>query len=405
MIYTPLVSRYDGAGDSAGLAWTGVARIHDRRVSGSAVLLASGLHLLTVGHLVDDFDFAAGEVVFETTDGTFTREILSVAAHPEFLVNSDGVWHDLAMVTLTQAAPAGAERYALYSGTDEVGNIATLVGYGQAQDIYGAMLTETQVTRKAGANIVDAVGTSLVRAGLQGSLFEQLFFDYDDGTTGHDTLGSLVGSIQLGLGGIEAMLTPGDSGGGLFIAQEGAQFLAGINSFVSRNELTDISAAADGSVGDMGAVTRVSSYTGWIEEETGQAQTPIGQSGNPPETATVPLQVAEGQGTWFLAQLTIAATEQATVDFFTRDGSAVAGLDYIPTSGTLALAEGERWARIFVQTLADNVTEGSESFSIVLINPHGAVFPAGRIELTAERTILDDLTLVGVTQLAGELFA
>ena len=405
MIYTPLVSRYDGAANSAGLAWTGVARIHDRRVSGSAVLLASGLHLLTVAHLVDDFDFAAGEVVFEAADGMFTREILSVEAYPEFLVNSSGVWHDLALVTLTQAAPASAERYALYSGTNETGNIATLVGYGQAQDIHGAMLTETQATRKAGANIIDAAGTSLVRAGLQGSLSGQLFFDYDDGTTGHDTLGSLLGTLQLGLGGIEAMLTPGDSGGGLFIAQEGAQFLAGINSFVTRNELTDISAAADGSVGDMGAATRVSSYTGWIEEETGQAQMPAGQNGNPPETATVPLQVEEGEGAWFLVQLTIAATEQATVDFFTRDGSAVAGLDYIPTSGTLALAEGERWARIFVQTLADNVAEGSESFFMVLTSPHGAVFPAGQIELTAERTLLDDLTLVGVTQLAGELFA
>lgn len=120
MIYTPLVSRYDGAGDSAGLAWTGVTRIHDRRVSGSAVLLTSGLHLLTVAHLMDDFDFAAGEVVFETTDGTFTREILSVVAYPGFSVNSSDVWRDLALITLTQSAPTVAERYALYSGTDEV---------------------------------------------------------------------------------------------------------------------------------------------------------------------------------------------------------------------------------------------------------------------------------------------
>jgi len=212
---------------------------------------------------------------------------------------------------------------------------------------------------------------------MAGEPFQTTFFDYDDGTTGHDSFGSLMGSPHLGLGGIEVMTTLGDSGGGLFIAQEGAQLLAGINSFVTRHELTDISVAADGSVGDMGAVTRGSSYKGWIEEETGQAQTPIGQSGTPPETATVPLQVAEGQGTWFLVQLTIAATEQATVDFFTRDGSAVAGLDYIPTSGALVLAEGERWVSIFVQTLADNLTEGSEDFSLVLTSPHGAVFPAG----------------------------
>ena len=48
--------------------------------------------------------------------------------------------------------------------------------------------------------------------------------------------------------------------------------------------------------------------------------------------------------------------------------------------------------------------EGNETFSLVLTNPHGAAFPAGQTELTAQRTILDDVTLVGVTQLAGELF-
>lgn len=404
MIYTPLLSRYDGTGGIAGPAWTGVVRVHDRRVSGSAVLLASGLHLLTAAHLVDDFDLVAGEVIFETKDGVVTRGITAVAAYPGAIVNGSGVWHDLALITLSQAAPVAAERYAIYDGVDEVGRVATVVGYGAAQNVYGVAVPEAQATRRAGLNTIDATGASLVGEGWQGSLTGQLFFDYDDNTIVHDTLGSLLGIAQLGLGGAEAMLTPGDSGGGLFIEQDGVQLLAGINSFVTRYESTDISSAADGSVGDMGAVTRVSSYAGWIAKETGQAQTPFGESGDPPETVTVPLRVVEGQGVWFLVQLSHAATQQAMVDFSTRDGTALAGFDYIPTSGILSLDEGERWAKIWVQTLADNLIEGEETFSLVLRNPVGAGFADGIIELTAMRTIVDNIILTGVTQLIPDLF-
>lgn len=52
-VYTPLISRYDGTGTINGDGWTGVACIHDGSISGSAVLLASGLHLLTAAHVID----------------------------------------------------------------------------------------------------------------------------------------------------------------------------------------------------------------------------------------------------------------------------------------------------------------------------------------------------------------
>ncbi|MCX5875962.1 MAG: hypothetical protein NT087_06675 [Deltaproteobacteria bacterium] len=54
--------------------------------------------------------------------------------------------------------------------------------------------------------------------------------------------------------------------------------------------------------------------------------------------------------------------------------------------------------------MADNLIEGSEIFSLVLTNPHGAIFPVGQTELIAQRTILDDVTLTGVTQLTSQLF-
>lgn len=404
MFFTPLVSRYDGTGASAGVEWPGVVRIHDGLVSGSGVLLASGLHLLTVAHLLDDLVLANSAVVFETASGSVSRRIQAVEDYPEVVINSQGVWHDLALVTLEQAAPLTADRYGLYTGIDEPGQTVTLVGYGQAQNTSGEPLPEAGAIRRAGENTIDAIGTSLARYGWQGSLADQLVFDYDDGTISRDALGDLLGVSNRGLGGSEAMITPGDSGGGLFVEQGGDWLLAGINSFVTRWSATDIDTEPDGSLGDIGVATRVSSYTDWIETRTGQSQTPGANATAPPATDAVPRQVREGQGVWFLVQLPGQATQVATVDFSTRDGSATAGQDYISTHGTLTLGVGERWAKVWVQTLADNLMEGNETFSLVLTNPHGAAFPAGQTELTAQRTILDDVTLVGVTQLAGELF-
>ncbi|MBU4261312.1 MAG: serine protease, partial [Proteobacteria bacterium] len=245
MSFAPLISRYDGAGLSAGTDWTGVAYIHDRQVCGSGVLLASGLHLLTAAHLVDAFNLENGVAVFETAGGVFAREIMSVAAYPGWLINESGVWHDLALITLKQAAPMAVERYGLYSGSDELNRTVTPVGYGQAQNIYGEELFESQVNRRVGENTIDALGSSLERFGWQGSLDCQLCFDYDDGTAAHDSLGQLLGSSHLGLGGSEAMLTPGDSGGGLFIEQNGDRLLAGINSFVTRYAPADLTEAID----------------------------------------------------------------------------------------------------------------------------------------------------------------
>lgn len=400
----PLVSRYDGLGWAAGREWTGVAYVHDQQVMGSGVLLSSGLHLLTVAHLVDALDLENGDVVFETAAGSIMREILSVSTYPEMMINDEGVRHDLALITLKQAAPETAERYELYSGTDEVNKTVTLVGYGRAQDIYGRELSEWEANRRAGENTIDALASAFEQDDRQGSVDAQLCYDYDDGTTAHDSIGRLLDSPQLGLGTNEGMITPGDSGGGLFIARNGEQLLAGINSYVTHYPPADLTREIDGSVGDIGVATRVSSYLQWIEEETGQVQVPVANSTIPPAVDDVALQVDEGEGVWFLVQLSANATQPSSVDFATHDGSAVAGQDYIPTRGALILATGERWAKIWVQTLADNRVEGDETFYLTISNPAGATFPDDHTELTAMRTIVDDVSLMGVTDLVPELF-
>lgn len=404
MSISPTISRNDGDGLSAGLGWTGVARVHDGRVSGSAVLLDSGLMLLTAAHVVDDLTLADSEVDFDINGTTITRSIMSVKRYPGATITDNGVWDDLALITLNQAAPVGAERYGLYTGTAEAGETAILAGYGQAQDSYGNALPHTGAQRRAGENTVDAIGTQLAPFDWQGSLAEQLWYDYDDGLAQHDALGQLLGSPNRGVGEAEGMITPGDSGGGLFIEQNGQELVAGINSFITRYAPADTTAAADGSVGDMGVATRVSSYAGWIGSATGMEQTPTPQPGAPPETGTVRKTVNEGEGVWFLTQLSVPAVQTCSVDFLTRDGTAQAGLDYIPTEGTVTLAPGEQWVKIWVQTLADNLVERDETLYLVLDNPHGATFPGGVSELSAVRTIIDNANLTAVTQLAPALF-
>ncbi|MFP4397761.1 MAG: Calx-beta domain-containing protein, partial [Desulfonatronovibrio sp.] len=126
--------------------------------------------------------------------------------------------------------------------------------------------------------------------------------------------------------------------------------------------------------------------------------------GEPPAKESVPIEVNEGQRVYFLVEIPGGASEYSSVDFLTRDGTAQAGLDYIPTSGQITFEPGDTFARVWVQTLADSLIEGNEDFELVLTNPAGAGFPHDAEELTASRIIVDDVSLTGVTELAEDIF-
>ena len=62
----------------------------------------------------------------------------------------------------------------------------------------------------------------------------------------------------------------------------------------------------------------------------------------------------------------------ATIDYATAEGTAVAGLDFLATSGTLSWADGNTDDKTFsVTILDDGVLEGSESLALELTNPTG----------------------------------
>lgn len=63
------------------------------------------------------------------------------------------------------------------------------------------------------------------------------------------------------------------------------------------------------------------------------------------------------------------ATDDATVDYTTSDGTAAAGSDYTATTGTLTFNSGEFTKTIVVPILDDRAVEGPEQFTVSLVNP------------------------------------
>ncbi len=74
----------------------------------------------------------------------------------------------------------------------------------------------------------------------------------------------------------------------------------------------------------------------------------------------------------FAVTLSRAASGPVSVDYATKDGTAVAGEDYTAMSGTLTFAAGETAKTVSVPLLDDAHDEGKEMFKLKLSNPQGA---------------------------------
>lgn len=79
----------------------------------------------------------------------------------------------------------------------------------------------------------------------------------------------------------------------------------------------------------------------------------------------------------FTVSLSESSATPITVDFSTRNGTALAGSDYIATSGTLTFAPGELIKQITVLVNGDIVAEEIEVFFVDLTNASGAVIGDG----------------------------
>lgn len=375
----------------------GVVRVTAQGFYGSGTLLFDGRAVLTSAHLLVSAQARDVTLNFETRDGAVSMPAYKVVVHPQY--DAASLSNDLALVWLGSAAPLAAERYSLYRGSDEVGQAFRMVGYGvpgSGQSGYDAQSTGLPVRQKA-SNTFDAEMSVLKK--VMGSLMpwsplpqSQLLADFDNGTAQQDALGQLLGQQHTGMGLSEGLISPGDSGGPAFIRNA----VAGVASYSFRafsyDAFPDVDSVANSSFGEVASWQRVSFYQQWIDETLR-----VNYVDAPTRREDVKLSVVEGHsGTsyaYFWLEFTgvrLHASQVLSVDYATRDGTAKAGEDYLPASGTLKLYPGRDYAVIPVEIVGDLYAEPAETFYLDVFNPVGGSFGLGIVTLTAMRTILDD---------------
>lgn len=248
---------------------------------GTGALLWTGYHILTAAHVVTDalgnvLPSARIEFVLPPPIGPVSITSSQIIVHPgydpfDFFVN------DIAIIVLPQPAPSGAPRYQIYRQQDEIGKIVTFAGYGligqgttgsvgvgYPNKYFGANRYEVSGERFNGLRFVD-LGYNIPGSPrwTPGML---LAFDFDSGLPAHDAFYHLFGLRDLGLGGAEAMVAPGDSGGPQFING----LIAGVTAGILRPVVSDYDGALNSSFGEIGLATRVSFYASWIDEVVGR---------------------------------------------------------------------------------------------------------------------------------------
>ncbi len=111
-------------------------------------------------------------------------------------------------------------------------------------------------------------------------------------------------------------------------------------------------------------------------------------------TATTNL-VSETNGTLTLTVYRTGTTNNAaSVDFFTTNGTATAGSDYVATNGTVTFAPGETTNTFAVSLTDDDTYEAAETFRVILRNPNDATILVGTNLVTLTD---DDASTVGFT--------
>jgi secreted trypsin-like serine protease len=374
----------------------GVVRVSYGGYYGTGALLYDGRAVLTSAHLFAD-QTSTGSVSFETPNGIQSLSASRILLHPAYDdVNGNS---DLAIVWLSGAAPIAADRYDIYRDSNEIGQVFTLSGYGRTgTGSAGAISSDTSSPiRLKASNQFDADGATLTS--YLGSVMAwtpqagtQLIADFDNGTSTNDALGRLIYRSDLGQGLNEGLIAQGGSGGPAFLQNK----IAGVASYtasLSKDSIDpDIDTGTNSSFGEIAAWQRVSAYQQWIDQSL-RANYPTA----PTKPEEVKKEVVEGNsGTnyaYFLLQFTDVRSDPnqiLSVDYATRDGTALADSDYLAVSGTLKFYPNENQAVIPVEIIGDSAQELREVFYLDVFNPVGGSFGEGVVKLTAVRTILDD---------------
>ena len=247
----------------------------------SGALLSSGTQILTAAHCLSDLRGGAtygqvqlGSVVTAYFDNQGSAGIVASGFVVNPLWDISTLLGDLAIITLPSPAPLSAQRYDIYRNTDELGQVADIVGYG----IRGTGNTGTATNYSSisgfgnqvklhGQNRVDAFTVNPadidVNFVVPGAF---LLMDFDNGLSAQNYWG------DLGQGDFEINTAPGDSGGPAFIGGK----IAGVTSWGECTSADiNLTRSAGGycnstnsTFGEIFGETRVSQYAAWIDGQT-----------------------------------------------------------------------------------------------------------------------------------------
>jgi hypothetical protein len=171
--------------------------------------------------------------------------------------------NDLALLRLqTPVAGVAPARLGRWADPDDIlGETAIWVGYGltgTGRTGHGSTFPSQSL---AFTNVIDVRGADI---GVAPSTFVS---DFDSPMGTHNSLGA-VSDPQPTL--LEGSVTPGDSGGGVFVMMGGQPYLTGIIAFAGRFG----SGGANGSYGDLSGATHLLLFEDWITDTSGVAFIP-----------------------------------------------------------------------------------------------------------------------------------
>lgn len=205
-------------------------------------VLISPNWVLTAAHFVENSSvWKFGDAFYQTK---------RVIKHPALASETqEAQWNgwDLALVEL--AEPVWDVKPATrYYGAAELGQTITKVGYGFIGDGKSGLATPRVQKKLAGNNVVDAIGGRFEDRQFSTAV---LVCDFDSPeNSDFNQFGSAV-PLALEIGG-----SKGDSGGGVFMEENGQLFLVGIVSGALNREIN---------YGSVMALARVSSANEWID--------------------------------------------------------------------------------------------------------------------------------------------
>lgn len=219
--------------------------------------LISQCVILTAAHVVEGETAENLRITFRIPveggdDVSVEYEVSEIRIHSGY--NDSTLEDDIALVVLKRPAPVGADRYELYSDTDELGETLTRVGYGTSgTGNLGEAAAGDDTLLRYGDNIFEATDAT------------HLLFDFDNGTEASNSLerDGYVTESDLGLE-REIGTSGGDSGGPAFVDGQ----IAGVASYgLEPSSGVDVVPGNNTSFGEIFGDTRVSSYVDWINEQ------------------------------------------------------------------------------------------------------------------------------------------